>query len=137
MRFLLDTHVLLWLAEGRTFRTEAQEALREAAIRAHANVFVSAFSAWEVANLVKKGRITLDAAPTPWFFKSCEAAGATVLSANVEIFSESNALPGAFHGDPADRIITATARRYNLTLATRDAKIRDYAEAGYVDVLPC
>jgi len=33
-------------------------------------------------------------------------------------------LPAGFHGDPADRIIVATARAHGLPLATRDTNIR-------------
>jgi PIN domain nuclease of toxin-antitoxin system len=35
-----------------------------------------------------------------------------------------DALPVSFHGDPADRLIVATARARKLPLATRDAAIR-------------
>jgi PIN domain nuclease of toxin-antitoxin system len=35
-----------------------------------------------------------------------------------------DALPPAFHGDPADRIIVATARSHGLALATHDRAIR-------------
>jgi len=33
-------------------------------------------------------------------------------------------LPASFHGDPADRLIVATARAHVLPLATHDAAIR-------------
>jgi PIN domain nuclease of toxin-antitoxin system len=33
-------------------------------------------------------------------------------------------LPGTFHGDPADRLIVATARAHAFALATRDSRIR-------------
>jgi PIN domain nuclease of toxin-antitoxin system len=35
-----------------------------------------------------------------------------------------DALPSSFHGDPADRLIVATARSRRLPLATHDATIR-------------
>ena len=35
-----------------------------------------------------------------------------------------DSLPASFHGDPADRLIVATARAHRLPLATRDAAIR-------------
>ena len=41
------------------------------------------------------------------------------------------------HGDPADRLIIATARHLGTPVVTRDAKIRAYAEAGHVRVVPC
>jgi len=36
-------------------------------------------------------------------------------------------LPGAFHADPADRILIATAAEYGAQLVTRDKHIREYA----------
>jgi PIN domain nuclease of toxin-antitoxin system len=46
-------------------------------------------------------------------------------------------LPGPLHGDPADRLLIATARDLGMPLVTRDRKIIDYAEAGHVSVLVC
>jgi PIN domain nuclease of toxin-antitoxin system len=47
----------------------------------------------------------------------------------------STRLPGGgFHGDPADRMIVATARAYACPLVTVDADIIQYAESGFVRV---
>jgi PIN domain nuclease of toxin-antitoxin system len=35
-----------------------------------------------------------------------------------------DALPRSFHGDPADRLIVATARAHRIPLATHDRGIR-------------
>ena len=50
---------------------------------------------------------------------------------------ECNSLPGRLHSDPADRIITATARLNGLNVVTRDRQILDYAAQGYLSALPC
>jgi PIN domain nuclease of toxin-antitoxin system len=42
----------------------------------------------------------------------------------VETVLALNSLPDTFHGDPADRLIVATARAHVLPLATRDTRIR-------------
>ena len=39
---------------------------------------------------------------------------------------EAYSLPEAFHADPADRILTATARLRNCALLTADKKLLDY-----------
>jgi PIN domain nuclease of toxin-antitoxin system len=54
-----------------------------------------------------------------------------------EIAVDGNGLPGQFHNDPADRIITATARVEGLTVITRDRQILDYAREGHVSALAC
>lgn len=46
-------------------------------------------------------------------------------------------LPEPLHGDPADRLLIATAREMNAMLATGDEDILAYAEAGHVEVLRC
>src|SRR5437016_36573 len=48
----------------------------------------------------------------------------TVLPLDVEVVIALGRLPGAFHGDPADRLIAATARAHRLPLATHDERIR-------------
>lgn len=45
---------------------------------------------------------------------------------DVETGLKSVALPGAFHADPAGRMIVATARRLAAPLVTRDEKILAY-----------
>jgi PIN domain nuclease of toxin-antitoxin system len=54
-----------------------------------------------------------------------------------DILIESSLLPGQLHGDPADRIIIATARALDLTVVTRDRHILDYADKGHVRALAC
>lgn len=41
------------------------------------------------------------------------------------------------HGDPADRIIAATARAFGQTLITRDGELLPYAKAGYLAAINC
>jgi PIN domain nuclease of toxin-antitoxin system len=54
-----------------------------------------------------------------------------------DIAIDSSWLPGEVHGDPADRLIIATARHLGLPVVTRDRKIIAYAEDGEVAVIPC
>jgi PIN domain nuclease of toxin-antitoxin system len=48
----------------------------------------------------------------------------TVLPLNADVVIAVNDLPNTFHGDPANRIIVATARSHNLPLATHDDAIK-------------
>jgi PIN domain nuclease of toxin-antitoxin system len=49
----------------------------------------------------------------------------------------SSCLPGEVRGDPADRLIIATARHFGLPIMTRDRKIIAYAASGEVSVVVC
>lgn len=54
-----------------------------------------------------------------------------------EIAIGASHLPEPLHGDPADRLLIATARAMAMPIVTRDSKILAYGAAGYVAALAC
>ena len=134
MRLLLDTHVLIWLAEGLPALPPKSRRLVNDAKRAH-GVAVSAISFWEVAMLAHKGRIAINRPVRAWRDEVLAAGGFEEIPVTGEIGVEAVLLPGALHDDPADRILAATARLHGLTLGTRDARLLDYGAAGHLAVL--
>jgi PIN domain nuclease of toxin-antitoxin system len=52
-----------------------------------------------------------------------------------QVAIESCKLPDAFHSDPADRLIVATARVTGAALMTRDRLILDYAARGHLKAI--
>lgn len=88
---------------------------------------LSAISPWEVAVLVEKGRIKLGISTTDWFRAAIEDAKIELIPISPEIALESTLLPGEFHKDPADRLIVASARKFNIPILTSDGKIHDYS----------
>jgi PIN domain nuclease of toxin-antitoxin system len=132
---LLDTHVWLWLVNGaepikRPVLSAVEGAARRGLIR------VSAISVWEVAMLVAKGRVRLAKDCLAWVHEALSAPGTSLLPLTPEISVESSRLPGEFHGDPADRILVATARLLGATLLTRDERILAYGKGKHVSVMP-
>ena len=75
--------------------------------------------------------------PKTWFSKIMAAPGIREAAMTPEIAVDASYLPGDLHGDPADRLLIATARHLNAPLVTRDTKIIAYAKQGFVQVLPC
>lgn len=69
-----------------------------------------------------KGRIQLPLPLATWLPEA--VAVVDVLPLHVEVVLTLDALPSTFHGDPADRMIVATARAHHLALATHDRLIR-------------
>lgn len=134
-RLLLDTHVWVWLMEGNDrLLPDVRDAIQGAVPEQLLNV--SAISVWEVAMLEAKGRIVLDMDCNVWVGRALGAPGFSLTALRPEIAVASTRLPGDFHGDPADRIIVATARQDGCTLVTADEAILKYAESGHVHVLP-
>ena len=117
---LLDTHVLVWLDEGCNRLSSATIAMIDQAL-AQEKLGVSAITFWEVAMLLNKKRLELTIPPSVWRknlldsgLREIAVTGATgIRAASLE----------NFHGDPADRIITATALEHAALLITGDTKI--------------
>lgn len=117
---LLDTHVLVWLDTGSD-RLGAR--CRERIETAHrdAEVAVSAFSFWEAAMQVERGRIELSLPSARWR-QDLRAAGLREIPVDGEVGILAATLDG-FHGDPADRILVATAILHRAELVTADRAI--------------
>jgi PIN domain nuclease of toxin-antitoxin system len=98
-------------------------------------VGVSVISVWEVAMLEAKGRIRLSKDCLSWVNEALRAPGLGLIPLTPEIAVDSSRLPGVFHGDPADRILVATARRQGAILLTRDEKILSYGKAKHLSVM--
>jgi len=117
---LLDTHVLVWLDESNPrLGTEAIEHINSAF--QVGKVMASAISFWEVGMLIRKQRIRLDMDLSVWRNDFIEQ-GVIELPITGEIGIKAAALE-SFHGDPADRLIAATALQHSLTLLTADEKL--------------
>jgi PIN domain nuclease of toxin-antitoxin system len=132
---LLDTHVWIWTLDGRLGEMSPRAVEEVRAASGRGGLLVSTISAWEVAMLEAKGRIRFCMDAGEWVRRGLAAPGVRLAELTPEVAVESARLPGDIHGDPADRMIVATARRLGATLATRDGRILDYAAAGHLSVL--
>ncbi|MFT7721830.1 MAG: type II toxin-antitoxin system VapC family toxin [Roseateles sp.] len=130
-RLLLDTHILVWFAHGdERVGPHARAAINRAA--AAGALHLSAISAWEVAMLVAKGRLALAQDVEQWLDEALARLNLRLEALSVGIAVASSRLPGMVHGDPADRILAATARALGAALVTVDEKLLDYARAGHL-----
>jgi len=121
---LLDTHVWLWWLLGQPELAVPERERLDALAAAGTPPGLSAISLWEAQMLVSKGRLELDIPLTYWLPTAASPETVTLLPMDVVVILALDNLPKTFHGDPADRIIVATARSYELPLATRDGNIR-------------
>lgn len=130
-KFLLDTHVWIWMINNsENFSVTVKKDIQKAA--EHSLLFLSTISIWELAMLVKKERLHLDRPIQLWVETALNNTGINLIDLLPEIAIDSSFLPGSFHGDPADRIIVATARIHELNLITADKKILEYGHQNYL-----
>jgi PIN domain nuclease of toxin-antitoxin system len=132
---LLDTHVWIWTVEGdrRRLGRRAVQAIERASRRA--GVLVSAISVWEVAMLEARGRIRLSQRLEEWVAAALRAPGVRLVELTPEIAIESGRLSATAPGDPADRILLATARSVGSRFATCDERLVAFGAGGQVNVL--
>jgi PIN domain nuclease of toxin-antitoxin system len=117
---LLDTHVVVWFAEDNRSLGRRTTRLADAAL-AHDEVNVSAISFWEIAVLADKQRLTLLVSPSA-LRRSVLAQGVRELVIDGAVTIAAAEL-AEFHGDPADRLIVASALSLGATLVTADRSI--------------
>ncbi|MGH7961680.1 MAG: type II toxin-antitoxin system VapC family toxin [Candidatus Binatia bacterium] len=120
---LLDTHVLLWLCvEPQRLSRPATTAIKRAV--SAGGVAIASISLWEIAMLIALGRLSIREPPEAWIARLLVSSGVVVKDLTPAVAVLSTQFPADFPHDPADRLIAATARVHDLTLATRDRKIR-------------
>jgi PIN domain nuclease of toxin-antitoxin system len=123
VRVLLDTHVWIWTQEQPERLGPRTKRLL---IGAEHETAVCPISTLEISRLVAAAEIRLSMPLAEWVVESMADLAAQTVSMSHEVAMEAYALPGAFHRDPADRILVAAARRNGLTLVTADDRILSY-----------
>lgn len=123
---VLDTHALLWWANGERAQLSAAAASAIDAEMDGGQILVSSMSAWELAMLVERGRVALSMDVASWLDTLGRIDAVQMVPVDSEITVKSVQLPGDFHKDPADCIIVATARKFAAPLVSADEKIRSY-----------
>lgn len=119
MRYLLDTHLFIWLMEdSRKISPEVKLLLKNSANQ----VFVSVVTVWEIAIKKSKGlKIPKD------IKGGIARAGFKLLPIEISHALEVEKLPlYRDHKDPFDRMLVSQAKAENLTLITSDQKIWKY-----------
>lgn len=131
-KYLLDTHVWVWLLNGNVQIQKSSIFKNIINASKSSDLNISAISIWEIAMLETKGRITFSTGISDWVEKALKAPGLKLIPLLPSISIDSTRLPGAFHGDPADRIIIATARYLQCPIITADKKILKYSSKGLI-----
>jgi PIN domain nuclease of toxin-antitoxin system len=120
---VLDTHVLVWWVSGSgRLSVRAKRALDEALRGGPA--IVSTISVLEIATAVRRGRLVLAPALDQWLADLCALPELRFEPVSVEIAQLAGGFDDATPGDPADRIIVATARALGANLLTADEALR-------------
>lgn len=127
---LLDTHVWLWwlLGDGPLSNRQREGLDRLASQHLLALSWVSI---WECEMLERKQRILLQPNFQEWIREATSSEFLNLWPVDLDVVIAQRELPQAFHNDPADRLITASAFLADVPLATLDQRI---INSGFVEI---
>jgi PIN domain nuclease of toxin-antitoxin system len=118
---VLDTHAWVWWhSEPGKLSRRAHEAIDHAD-----RIIVCTISCWELAMLVTRGRMRLDRDLRAWVGQALARERCVSAQLTEDLAIAAGFLEG-FAGDPADRIIYATAAAVDAKLVTKDRALRAY-----------
>jgi PIN domain nuclease of toxin-antitoxin system len=122
LRFLLDTHTLLWAdAEDRRLSERARSLIEDPSNQA----VLSAVTALELAIKFSAGRLELGESAESFIDTRILAYRLEVLAIEVEHAIRVATLP-RLHGDPFDRLLVAQAQVERLPIVTNDPQVARY-----------
>jgi PIN domain nuclease of toxin-antitoxin system len=126
---VLDTHVVLWLAEAPELLSKKASAaiLKE---RQSGSLSISDMTLLELARLISAGRISVRTSVAD-FLASLER-NFTILPITGSIAERATTFSTAYPRDPVDRVVGATALIHGTRLITKDEKIRASGEVNCV-----
>ncbi len=120
---VLDTHALVWWVSGSgRLSARAKRALNEALREGPA--FASTISVLEIATAVRRGRLVLASPLGEWLADLRTLPELRFEPVSVEIAELAGSFGDSTPGDPADRVIVATARTLGAKLVTADEALR-------------
>ncbi len=127
MKYLLDTHTLLWVL----FKDEElSENARTSIQNSENEIFVSVITFWEISLKYGIGKLELEnIIPEEISYKSKEINIQTLDLTENEA-STFFKLPRIKHKDPFDRLIIWQAINRNITLISKDKAMKEYENFG-------
>lgn len=121
MKYLLDTHALIWFFENDK---QLPERIRSVITDGNNTIYASIASIWEIAIKVGLGKLELTLT-TDAIFEQIEKDDFILLAITNEPINIVQTLPH-HHRDPFDRMIIAQAQAADCTIISRDAAFDAY-----------
>jgi PIN domain nuclease of toxin-antitoxin system len=121
MRYLLDTHVLLWYFEGSS---KLPYRIKQVIKNQYEQKFVSVASLWEFSIKVGIGKLQFDGGVIA-LWDMLVKYGFTILPIRKSYLDRLICLP-FIHRDSFDRLLIATAIEEKVTILSADANIQQY-----------
>ncbi|MDR2043129.1 MAG: type II toxin-antitoxin system VapC family toxin [Clostridium sp.] len=120
MRYLIDTHVALWVLKGEQISDKAKAIIDDVTVE----VFVSIASAWEIAIKVGLGKLKYDGGVRA-FLDDVKLNEFQIIGVEEAHIEQTEGLEYR-HRDPFDRLLIATAIAEDMTFISADENVPKY-----------
>jgi len=124
MRYLLDTHAVIWFFEKSSMLPNK---IREIIINPENDIYICSISMWEIALKVNTGKLEMQLSLED-LLNHIKQRDYGILQIEDEYLNKLSSLP-PIHKDPFDRMIITSALVEDLTIITKDKNIKDYASS--------
>ncbi|MCL1884707.1 MAG: type II toxin-antitoxin system VapC family toxin [Defluviitaleaceae bacterium] len=121
MKYLLDTHTLIWLIEASS---KVSNDIKERLKIPDNSIYLSSVSLWEIAIKSSLGKLELKS-PFNNLLSDLSSTNIVILQVENEYLEKLTTLP-LIHKDPFDRLLISTALVEDLTIITTDENIQKY-----------
>ena len=127
MRYLLDTHAVVWWAQGDARLSGRVRSLIENDTR---DIGLSVVSAWELQIKQSIGKLELSAPASSLFTKLVVEQSFSLFRLELDHIATLSTLAN-HHRDPFDRVLVAQAISEECTLVTKDSVLAKYGVKTY------
>jgi PIN domain nuclease of toxin-antitoxin system len=120
---IIDTHIWIWLvSDPEKLSEKAVSAIEYSKI-----IGICPISCWEISTKVTNGKLSLDRNIDVWIQQALARPRIKLIDMSSEIAVLAGKLGNeGLHGDPADRLIVATAIHHGADLVSKDRAIRSF-----------
>ena len=127
MKYLLDTHVLLWtLFDSSKF----PKSVKDVIIDNQNEIYVSSISFWEISIKYAAGKLNLENIRPEDLPVYSKKSGFEILNLDESIASSFHKLPRISHFDPFDRMLIWQSIKAEMTIISKDEKFKEYLSYG-------
>ena len=127
MKYLLDTHIFLWVIfDEKKLSEKAKKIIKDL----DNQIYISVITYWEISLKYSIGKLDLVGIKPDDLPKQAVKVGIETLKLSEDLVSTFYRLPKTEHKDPFDRLIIWQAINENITLISKDKEMEDYKKYG-------
>ncbi|SFV87011.1 hypothetical protein MNB_SUP05-SYMBIONT-4-1095 [hydrothermal vent metagenome] len=128
MKYLIDTHILIWLIKYPKKISKQQIAVLQ---NPENQIYISNINFWEVALKSSKGKLDLFGFSPSDLPRIATELNLKIVDINAQTMADSyQLLPIKNHKDPFDRLLIWFCIQNNYTFISNDSKLHPYEEQG-------